>query len=55
MVASGQGDLPMVELLLKYGADPGRRTPQGSTAERFARREGHAAVASVLEKAARKP
>jgi serine/threonine protein kinase len=55
MVAAGRGDLPLVELLLKYRADPRRRSPGDSTAAGFARREGHAAVAAVLEDAAGTP
>jgi ankyrin repeat protein len=48
MVAAGQGDLPMVELLLRYRADPARRSRDGSTAATYARREGHGAIVAVL-------
>jgi serine/threonine protein kinase len=52
MVAAGQGDLPLVELLLQFGADPHRQSLDGSTAITNARKEGHQAVAALLEKAA---
>jgi hypothetical protein len=55
MVAAGQGDLPLVKLLLSYRADPSRRSSDGSTAARIARREGHGAVAAVLDNATGTP
>ena len=48
--AAGQnGDRPMVELLLKHGADPKLANDQGKTSAMVAREKGHAEIATLLE------
>jgi uncharacterized protein len=43
------GDRPMVELLLKYRADPKLANDKGKTSAMLAREKGHAEIATLLE------
>ena len=43
------GDRPMVELLLKYRADPKLANDTGKTSAMLAREKGHAEIATLLE------
>jgi ankyrin repeat protein len=47
--AAQNGDRPMVELLLKYGADPKLANDQGKTSAMVAREKGHAEMAALLD------
>ena len=49
--AAMRGSLPMVELLLRNGADPHRATKEGDNAVELALRFGHAEVAEALKQA----
>lgn len=49
MTAAAEGQLEVVELLLERGADPSLEDVDGDTALSFARRNGHAEVADLLE------
>ncbi len=49
--AAMKGSLPMIELLLRNGADPGQVTKEGDTAVELALRMGHADVADALKRA----
>jgi ankyrin repeat protein len=48
--AAQNGDRPMVELLLKYHADPKLANDQGKTAATVARETNHEEIAQLLEK-----
>ncbi len=47
--AAQNGDRPMVELLLKYRADPKLANDQGKTSAMVAREKGHVEIATLLE------
>src|SRR5216684_553873 len=47
--AAQNGDRPMVELLLKLGADPKLANDQGKTSAMVAREKGHAEIAALLD------
>jgi uncharacterized protein len=47
--AAQNGDRPMVELLLKYRADPKLANDDGKTSAMLAREKGHAEIATLLE------
>jgi uncharacterized protein len=47
--AAQNGDRPMVELLLKYRADPKLANDDGKTSAMLARAKGHAEIATLLE------
>jgi len=47
--AAQNGDRPMVELLLKYRADPKLVNDQGKTSAMVAREKGHAEIAALLD------
>ena len=49
--AAMKGSLPMIELLLRNGADPAQVTKEGDTPVELALRMGHAEVADALKKA----
>jgi hypothetical protein len=49
--AAMKGSVPMVELLLRNGADPGMATREGDTPVELALRFGHAEVAQLLRHA----
>jgi ankyrin repeat protein len=49
--AAMKGSLPMIELLLRNGADPLMVTKEGDTAVELALRMGHAEVADALKRA----
>src|SRR6266850_3944444 len=49
--AAMRGSLPMIELLLRNGADPAQVTKEGDTAVELALRMGHADVADALKRA----
>lgn len=49
MKAAEEGNAAMVELLLRHGADPNARTPEGETAADLARRKGHGHIVRMLE------
>src|SRR5205085_11840709 len=49
--AAMKGSLPMIELLLRNGADPGQVTKEGDTPVELALRMGHAEVADSLKRA----
>jgi len=51
--AAMRGSLPMIELLLRNGADPTQATKEGDTAVELALRFGHAEVADALKQARR--
>jgi uncharacterized protein len=51
--AAMRGSLPMIELLLKNGADPTQTTKEGDSAIELALRFGHAEVADALKQARR--
>ena len=51
--AAMRGSLPMIELLLRNGADPLQATKEGDTAVELALRFGHAEVADSLKQARR--
>jgi hypothetical protein len=51
--AAMRGSLPMIELLLRNGADPTQATKEGDTAVELALRFGHAEVADSLKQARR--
>jgi hypothetical protein len=51
--AAMRGSLPMIELLLRNGADPGQTTKEGDSAVELALRFGHAEVADGLKAARR--
>ena len=51
--AAMRGSLPMIELLLRNGADPTQATKEGDTAVELALRFGHAEVADGLKVARR--
>jgi uncharacterized protein len=51
--AAMRGSLPMVELLLRNGADPAQSTTEGDSAVELALRFGHAEVADALKHARR--
>ena len=51
--AAMQGNLPMVELLLRHGADPAQRTKEGDTAVEVALRSHHDEIADYLRLARR--
>ena len=46
--ASAAGNLPVVAMLLLFGADPTARNEEGKTPADFARDAGHAALAARL-------
>jgi ankyrin repeat protein len=46
-----KGSLPMIELLLRNGADPSIVTKEGDTPVELALRMGHAEVADTLKRA----
>jgi ankyrin repeat protein len=49
MAAAAGGHEPMVELLLRCGADPARRDPRGRSAAFHARAAGHPHLAARLD------
>jgi ankyrin len=49
--AAMKGSLPMIELLLRNGADPNQVTKEGDTPVELALRMGHAEVADALKHA----
>jgi ankyrin repeat protein len=49
--AAMKGSLPMIELLLRNGADPAQVTKEGDTPVELALRMGHAEVADALKRA----
>jgi uncharacterized protein len=49
--AAARGSVPMIELLLRNGADPSQTTREGDTAVELALRFGHAEVADILKRA----
>jgi ankyrin repeat protein len=49
--AAMRGSLPMVELLLRNGADPHQATKEGDNGVELALRFGHAEVADALKQA----
>ncbi len=49
MAAAAGGHEPMVELLLRRGADPARRDPRGHSAAFHARAAGHPHLAARLD------
>jgi ankyrin len=49
--AAMKGSLPMIELLLRNGADPAQVTKDGDTPVELALRMGHAEVADALKRA----
>ena len=49
--AAMRGSLPMIELLLRNGADPAGATKEGDTPVELALRFGHAEVADILKRA----
>jgi ankyrin repeat protein len=51
--AAMRGNLPMVELLLRHGADPAQRTKEGDTAVEVALRSHHDEIADYLRLARR--
>ena len=51
--AAAKGSAPMVELLLRNGADAGQATKEGDTAVELALRFGHTEVADILKHARR--
>lgn len=51
IVAAGQGDLQIVQLLLHAGAAPNKVTERGHSAQWMAQKRGHVAVAEVLRQA----
>jgi ankyrin repeat protein len=51
--AAMRGSLPMIELLLRNGADPQQTTKEGDTPVELALRFGHAEVADGLKVARR--
>ena len=51
--AAMRGSLPMIELLLRNGADPAGSTKEGDTPVELALRFGHAEVADALKQARR--
>jgi len=51
--AAMRGSLPMIELLLRNGADPAGATKEGDTPVELALRFGHAEVADALKQARR--
>ena len=51
--AAMRGSLPMIELLLRNGADPQQTTKEGDTPVELALRFGHAEVADALKQARR--
>ena len=53
--AAMQGDLPMVQMLLAYRADPRAEDKEGLKAGDLVRHNGHLAVVAVLEEATRVP
>jgi len=48
--AAQNGDRPMVDLLLKYHADPKLANDEGKTAAMVAREKGHEEIAALLDK-----
>jgi ankyrin repeat protein len=52
MWAAAEGQVEIVELLLKNGADPSLKEVDGDTAESFAAKNGHTAVVKILKAAA---
>jgi len=48
--AAQNGDRPMVDLLLKYHADPKLANDEGKTAALVAREKGHEEIAALLDK-----
>src|SRR5262245_11865899 len=51
--AAMRGSLPMIELLLRNGADPAQATTEGDSPVELALRFGHAEVADALKQARR--
>ena len=51
--AAAKGSMPMIELLLRNGADAAQTTQEGDTAVELALRFGHADVADTLKRARR--
>ena len=49
MAAAAGGHEPVVELLLRCGADPARRDAEGRTAAAYARAAGHPHLAARLD------
>jgi len=49
--AAAKGSMPMIDLLLRNGADAGQSTKEGDTAVELALRFGHADVADTLKRA----
>jgi len=49
--AAAKGNLEMVELLLRNGADPTQVTREGDTPVELALRSGHGGIADVLKRA----
>jgi hypothetical protein len=55
MVATGNGDMEMIKLLLAKGADPSLRGPQGGSAASVAKASGRAELIKLLEGHGAKP
>ena len=51
--AAMKGSAPMIELLLRHGADPSQATKEGDTAVELALRMGHNDAADLLKQARR--
>jgi ankyrin repeat protein len=49
--AAQHGDRAMVELLLKYGANPNAKTDEGHTPDQVANEKGHVEIAERLRAA----
>ena len=49
MFAAAEGHIDVVQILLKYHADPSLKDIDGDTAESFARQNGHEEVADLLK------
>lgn len=55
MTAAAEGQLKVVQLLLKHGADPSLKDKDGDTAASFAKQKGHPDVVELLEKTSTPP
>ena len=49
MTAAAEGQMEVVRLLLRHGADPALKDVDGDMAESFARQNGHSAVVDLLK------